>query len=183
MVGTTDQAPRFPEAALQVEREKEMETLRQQATDEAVRSAVIKVTEQFEKEQVSNENFKEEVEANIGSLLEATLAKLNKLETNNAASEAEIKKHAGDIQVLTGVITKSTTVAVALETRFQSVEANVGKILVQMQGFSQNMTSIQNQLSIMAPGNFPLQAHPGYLGAPPSGSLHTHYRRGLPRVQ
>ena len=116
---------------------------------------------------MSNEIFKEEVEANIGFLLEATPTKLNKLESNNAASVTEIKKHVGDMQPLTGATTKSTTVTTARETRFQSMEANMGKTLVQIQGFSQKVTSIQNQFSIMARGNFPLSAYPEYLGAPP----------------
>ena len=38
----SDHAQRFPEAALQTEREREMETMRQQATEEAVRAAEIK---------------------------------------------------------------------------------------------------------------------------------------------
>ena len=63
-----------------------MKTLRQQATEEAVRAAEIKVTKQFEKERASNETFQEEVKANVGTLLEETLAKLHKLESNNLAS-------------------------------------------------------------------------------------------------
>ena len=52
----------------------------------------------------------------MGILLEATLAKLHKLESNNLASEAEIKKHTGDVQALTGASIHLTAVAIGLET-------------------------------------------------------------------
>ena len=123
--------------------------------------------ENFEKERAANDSFKEGVELSVGTQLAGTLAQLQKLESNNLASEAEIQKHTGDIQALTGVITHLTTVAAGLKTRFQSVETNVAKILAQKHSFDQNIISIQNQLSVLASGTVQLPIHPGYLGAPP----------------
>ena len=95
------------------------------------------------------------------------MAQLNKVENNNGASEVQIKKHAGNLRVLTGVITKLTMAATALETRFQSVEENVWNVVVQLQGFSQNMATIQKQLATMAPGTFPISENPVYPAIPP----------------
>ena len=54
----SDHAPRFPEAALQEEREREMETMRQQAKEEAIRAVEIKISENIEKDRETNVNIR-----------------------------------------------------------------------------------------------------------------------------
>ena len=75
-----------------------METVQQKATGEAVRAAEIKISEKFEEERGSKDNYKEEVEANVESLLESNYVTIKQIGEQQHSIQSTDQKTRGGHQ-------------------------------------------------------------------------------------